>query len=195
MSFKYCPCCAADLVVAKPADDSRHRSLCECCGFVHYRSPQILVTCFATIDKRLLWIRRGTEPRSGFWTLPGGFMEEGELPEAAAARELFEETEGLVDAEKLELVAIGSLPEMNQVYLVYRGELLNTNIKTTFEASEVGLFEEHEVPWAKQAYPDLEKMLRRFYGDLQQSTFGVYSRFYQDGIRHTWGPERPEYNN
>jgi 8-oxo-dGTP diphosphatase len=45
----------------------------------------------------VLLIRRGTPPRLGQWSLPGGRLEWGETLEAAALRELKEETG--VDAE------------------------------------------------------------------------------------------------
>ena len=40
----------------------------------------------------MLLVRRGRPPSAGEWTLPGGRVEEGESPEAAAVRELREET-------------------------------------------------------------------------------------------------------
>ena len=41
---------------------------------------------------RLLLVRRGHAPAQGRWSLPGGRLEPGESPAAAAAREVLEET-------------------------------------------------------------------------------------------------------
>jgi 8-oxo-dGTP diphosphatase len=41
---------------------------------------------------RLLLIRRANPPSEGLWSLPGGRVEPGESPAAAAAREVREET-------------------------------------------------------------------------------------------------------
>ncbi len=58
---------------------------------------------------RLLLVRRGREPGAGRWSLPGGRVEPGETPAAAAAREVAEETGLAVEiGELLATVPIGS---------------------------------------------------------------------------------------
>ena len=44
-------------------------------------------------DGQVLLIKRGKPPGKGLWSLPGGKIETGEMVEAAAERELFEETQ------------------------------------------------------------------------------------------------------
>lgn len=48
------------------------------------------VICFREED--VLLIKRGTAPRKGEWSIPGGRIEAGETERDAALRELFEET-------------------------------------------------------------------------------------------------------
>ena len=52
--------------------------------------PAVGTVCFKGED--VLLIQRGTKPLQGEWSLPGGRIEAGERAEAAALRELTEET-------------------------------------------------------------------------------------------------------
>lgn len=53
-------------------------------------TPAVGTVCFRGADALL--IRRGTPPLAGDWSIPGGRIEFGERAEAAALRELKEET-------------------------------------------------------------------------------------------------------
>ena len=72
-------------------------------------SPGLTVDCVVfDEDDRLLLIRRGHEPYRDRYALPGGFVEIGETVEAAALRELEEETG--IDGCVLRLVGVYSNP-------------------------------------------------------------------------------------
>ena len=79
-------------------------------------APTVGVVCVR--GDEVLLIRRGTAPRLGEWSLPGGRIEYGETLAAAAARELYEETG--VEAELLGLLAVidGLFLEMDRHYVL-----------------------------------------------------------------------------
>jgi 8-oxo-dGTP diphosphatase len=65
--------------------------------------PAVGVACFNAAGEVLL-IQRGTPPRLGEWSIPGGRLEWGESVKSAALRELKEETG--VDAQLVGLIDV-----------------------------------------------------------------------------------------
>jgi 8-oxo-dGTP diphosphatase len=54
--------------------------------------PEVCVGAVAVAGDRLLLVRRGREPGTGLWSVPGGRVEVGESLAEAVVRELVEET-------------------------------------------------------------------------------------------------------
>jgi len=98
---RFCPFCGGPLETTLRADDHHPRQFCPACGRVHYRNAKPCVGVLIVRDGRLLLVRRSIEPCRGWWDIPGGFLEEGELPEAGAVREAREETGLLVRPTRL----------------------------------------------------------------------------------------------
>jgi len=171
---KFCGACGGALQSIYCEQDSRFRPMCCVCGEICYQNPDVLVSCFATWQGKLLWIKRGTCPYKGKWAFPGGFIELGESPHKAAARELEEETGAVVDPDALKLFQIGHIADIDQIYLVFRGELKAPDFHCTGEAEEVALLSEAEAPWDECANPEIEDSVRSFYRDLARGEFGVY---------------------
>jgi ADP-ribose pyrophosphatase YjhB (NUDIX family) len=178
----FCRRCGTPLTERVPAGDHKPRWCCDACSFIDYDNPKIIVACIATVGDRVLWIKRGTPPKQGCWAQPSGFMENGETPEQAAARELFEETGAVIDPAKLNLFLVGSLPAISEVYLVYYGELDDFQVATTDEAQEIRLCDESEAPWDRYAYPEVIEATRQFYRDHAKRSYGVYRGRYVDGV-------------
>ena len=67
------------------------RRVCERCAHIHYADPKVAVGVAVFRDGRLLLVRRVMDPGRGLWALPGGYLDAGEDPREAAAREAEEE--------------------------------------------------------------------------------------------------------
>ena len=89
--MKFCSQCGHEVVVTIPPGDNLPRFVCEACGTIHYQNPKLVVGCLAEWQGKILLCRRAIDPRKGYWTLPAGFMENGETIEQAALREAQEE--------------------------------------------------------------------------------------------------------
>lgn len=73
--------------------EARERPVCTVCGMVTYLDPKLAVAVVIERDGLLLLGRRGpTASMAGRWSFPAGFVERGEVVEAAAMREAKEET-------------------------------------------------------------------------------------------------------
>src|SRR5205823_2022635 len=97
--MKYCPECATPLVWDEVA--GRDRPRCPTCHFVYYEDPKLVAVAVISIDGKLVLGRRSINPRIGYWSFPSGYVNRGEAVDAAAAREVEEETNLIVEIDKL----------------------------------------------------------------------------------------------
>ena len=132
----FCSNCGARLIRKIPPGDDRLRYVCESCATIHYQNPKIVAGCIPEWEGRLLLCRRAIEPRHGLWTLPAGFMENGETTEQAAARETWEEARARVGS--MQLYGVFSIPHISQVYMMFRGVLLAEEFGPGPESLEPG---------------------------------------------------------
>ncbi|MGH2461540.1 MAG: NUDIX domain-containing protein [Chloroflexota bacterium] len=87
--MKYCPKCASELI--SRAEGGRDRLACSSCDYVFFGDFSIGVGGVVMRDGKALLIRRGQEPRRGWWQIPGGYCEHDESIHDAVAREVMEE--------------------------------------------------------------------------------------------------------
>ncbi len=106
--MKFCNLCGGPVTLQIPEGDERERHVCQNCGHIHYINPKVIVGCLPTVGDRILMCKRAIEPRYGKWTLPAGFMENGETSAGGAGRETWEEA--AAKAIDLELYRIFDVP-------------------------------------------------------------------------------------
>ncbi len=170
--MNFCSQCGSPVTSRIPPGDDRPRHVCDSCGTIFYSNPKIVAGCIPQWDEQLLLCRRAIEPRSGLWTLPAGFMENGESTAQAAARETLEEANARVEIGKL--FAYLNIPALNQVYVIFLARLLDLDFSAGAESLEVRLFHEHELPWEEIAFPAIERALRLYCQDRCDDSFGTH---------------------
>lgn len=161
--MKFCSSCGANVSLRIPEGDNRERFVCESCATIHYQNPKIVAGCIPEWEGRILLCRRAIEPRYGLWTLPAGFMENGETTEEAAMRETWEEAGARVAIDSL--YSLFSIPHISQVYMLFRGELKDGIYEAGTESLECELFGERSLPWDALAFPVIKETLIRYYRD------------------------------
>lgn len=161
--MKFCSNCAQPVSLRKPEGDHLPRYVCDACGTVHYQNPKLVVGCVPEHAGRILLCKRAIEPRLGYWTIPAGFMENGETTQDGARRESFEEA--LAEVEIGSLLAVVHVLHADQVHVMFRARLLEPRFGPSPESLEVRLYEESEVPWHDIAFRSVDFALRRYFED------------------------------
>lgn len=169
METKFCSQCGSPVRLGIPDGDNRERHICESCGAIHYHNPKIVAGCIPAWGDQVLLCKRAIEPRHGLWTVPAGFMENGETTWQGAARETLEEANARVDVQELFLTV--NLPRINQVYMLFRAQLLDLDFSPGEESLEVGLFGRDQVPWRELAFPTVALALEHYFADHQSGQY------------------------
>ena len=171
--MKFCSSCgSADISLKIPDGDNRPRYVCPACDEIFYHNPKIVAGCIAEWQDKILMCKRAIEPRHGKWTLPAGFMENQETMHEAAARETKEEA--TADVINLNLYTMYNLPHISQVYVIFRGELVEGIASPGIESLEVALMNEAEIPWDEIAFPVIKETLEVYFEDKRnQSNFDL----------------------
>lgn len=161
--MKFCSSCGHTVHVEIPAGDHLPRHVCPSCHTIHYQNPRIIAGCIPVWEEQILICRRAIEPRRGYWTLPAGFMENGETVQAGAAREAQEEA--LAEVTIGSLLAVINVLHTHQVHMMFRAQLRNLDFGVGPESLEVKLVREEAIPWDELAFASIRFSLERFLED------------------------------
>lgn len=165
--MKFCSNCGQPVQRRVPEGDHLPRAVCTSCGAIHYENPRIVVGCVPEWEGRILLCRRAIMPRRGYWTVPAGFMENGESLQTAAARETLEEAEARVEIGSL--LTITHVLHAAQVHITFRGRLMDGRFGVGAESLESFLCAESDIPWQDIAFPSIEFALRCYFQDRAEA--------------------------
>ena len=161
--MNFCSHCGAPLTLRIPPGDQLPRYVCDACGAIHYQNPKLVVGCVPEYQGRILLCRRAIEPRHGFWTVPAGFMENGETLQQGAARESREEA--LIEVQIGSLLSIVHVLHAHQVHVFFRATMTAPHYGPGHETLEAELIRPEDIPWPQLAFPSTEFSLRRYLED------------------------------
>jgi ADP-ribose pyrophosphatase YjhB (NUDIX family) len=165
-------CGSPHLEFRVPEGDTIKRQVCAACATIHYQNPKVVVGCLPVWEDRVLLCKRAIEPRLGLWTLPAGFLENGETLAAGALRETLEEANARVGITGLYTTI--SLPHISQIYVMFRARLLDLDFCAGPESLDVRLFNEADIPWDQLAFRTIARTLRNYFLDRKHGAFPVH---------------------
>lgn len=169
MDVKFCSLCGNPTESKIPIDDDHIRAVCNQCGQIHYSNPKMVVGCIPEYKGQILLCKRNIEPQKGKWTLPAGYLENGESVQAGALRETKEET--LADVEIIAPYRLFNIVFVNQIYLMFRSKLLSRSFGPTKESTQVELFDEDQIPWDDIAFKVITQTLIHYFNDKKTGCF------------------------
>ena len=170
--MNFCSNCGQPVTRRTPPGDDRSRFFCESCGVVHYQNPKLVVGCIPEMEDQILLCRRAIEPCYGMWTLPAGYLENGETVAAGAKRETLEEAQARV--EILAPYALYNICHVDQIYLMFRARLIDERFQAGSESLEVKLFSENDIPWQEIAFRVISATLLQYFNDRRNGQFPFY---------------------
>lgn len=105
--FSHCHFCGSAFAV----DSVDFPRLCTSCGKSTFRNPLPVAVMVIPVANGLLAVRRTIPPHVGKFVLPGGYINYDETWQAAAVREVMEETGLVIDPAEVQIFDARSAPD------------------------------------------------------------------------------------
>ncbi len=143
--FAFCPRCGSPMRTQRVAD--KPRRVCPSCRYVYFTDPKVGVGVAVVENGRLLLVKRAMNPERGKWSLPAGFVDQGEDPKETAAREALEETGLIVQIEGV-LDVFHNPPGAGgaSVFILYRAQVIGGRLLAGDDAADAGFFALDQLP-------------------------------------------------
>ncbi|MCE2465800.1 MAG: NUDIX hydrolase [Dehalococcoidia bacterium] len=138
----YCSRCSGTLEAR--VIDGVERPACSTCEKVIYHDPKVSAVAVVEHDGKVLMVQRALEPGIGLWSLPGGYVDRGEVVERAVEREVAEETS--LEIEATDLLAVSSEPGNQVILISYDSRFIGGELKGGPEVSDASFFDPSDLP-------------------------------------------------
>ncbi|MDR3599596.1 MAG: NUDIX hydrolase [Desulfosporosinus sp.] len=136
--YLFCPLCGNPL--QKSIIDDQLRSTCPNCFYVHWGNFSLGVGGVLWHNDKVLLVQRGHNPGKGMWTIPGGYVDQGESIGKAISREIQEETG--INSKPLAIIGLRDQPaEKHDTYIIFLMQFQGGNLQAQpEEVSDLGFF-------------------------------------------------------
>ena len=136
--YLFCPICGKPL--QKSIIDNQTRSTCLDCSYVHWGNFSLGVGGVLWHNNKVLLVQRAHNPGKGMWTIPGGYVDQGESIGEAIIREIQEETG--IKVKPLAIIALRDRPdEKHDTYIIFLMQFLGGTLQAQpEEVSDLGFF-------------------------------------------------------
>lgn len=152
----FCQVCGAPLIEAERF--GKVRRTCPECGYIHFDDPKVAAVVFIEHEGKVLLVRRAVNPERGKWALPAGYIDYGEHPAEAAAREVREETGLTVTITGLLDVQGGSTEFGASIVIIYAGRIIDGTPRPLDDVEALGWFGKDD-PLPELAFDSTRTML------------------------------------
>ena len=161
-AYRFCPRCGDSLDSRVVKTGEPPRLVCCGCAFVFFLDPKIAAGVVFHYDGGILLVQRAIEPAYGKWVFPGGYVDRGETLEAAALREVREESGLFVRLTRL--LGVYSYDGNPVVVVAYTGEVTGGVLTPDAESLALRPFRPTEIPWDQLAFPSTVQVLKDYLG-------------------------------
>ena len=140
--------------------NEKPRRVCTACGFIYFTDPKVGVGVFVVQAGKILLVRRTMHPEIGKWSIPAGFIDQGENPADVAVREAREETGLAVEIDSL-IDVYHNPPAQGgaSIFILYRARLLGGTLQAGDDADAADFFGLDELP--EIAFASTQAMIDR----------------------------------
>ena len=144
-SVAFCLRCGQPMTTRNVA--GKLRRACTVCNYIHFLDPKVGVGVLVIENGRILLVRRTMHPEIGKWSIPAGYLDQGEDPKETAVREAWEETGLKVKIDSLIDVYHNPPQEGGaSIFILYKAHVIGGHLTAGDDADAADFFELSNLP-------------------------------------------------